>query len=995
MKKLNVLFLIFLAVFCGVLSFPITAQQSNEQAFLYKDFSKQLYVIEHNDDKQQAIEQFSQLLNSNHLSHQQRVTVLLKQALIHFQLSDYQQATLVTQQAKSIASDAGEFDLVAQADKWLGNIYYHQGELEQALSTYQQSLAYFVTPSALNSENNDSLIQQANLLNNIALVHTSLGDNSAALHHYQLAEPIYQEHGSHEDKADVRFNIAVLHVQLKRFDIAINMLKEVINKFETFGKENHIEQSVVGMSVAKATAALGVAYKQSGQYELARDHIASALEYFQAYEHKHDVASQLHNIAAIYNHLGDYDKAIDYGKKSVLLSKEVGHKKAYAGALQALAKAFFSQGKFIVAKEYIELSSAAAEKMNYNAVRIDNLAVSALINAALGNPSQALDNFFAYEKYQNEADNLMLNEHLAKFESQQLAQQVIQLEQKRKLQQLKATKAAQQRNFILLAVILLLLLSFFIYRRYLESRLTNELEKRVVQRTQELEHTTEELQEANQIKSQFLANMSHEIRTPLTAIVGHAEAIIHQDVSQEMLSKEVDIIHGNSLHLLDLINDILDLSKIEAGKFDLEIRPQNLEDIVHELLNMFNETAQKKGLTFKVTHQLSFPFVVHIDSRRLIQILINLCSNAIKFTAKGTVTLDIQWRTNQLTFSVVDTGIGLEKEQLSQIFETFAQADNSISRRFGGSGLGLSLSHQLSKLMGGIITVASEPGKGSRFCFTMPCTTPLYKSLQSVEVKPKPVSTKKRQFSGSILLAEDHDDNRRLISRLLSSFGLEVLCAKNGLEAVELCKEFQPALILLDIQMPEMDGVTAFSKIRELGFRQPIYALTANAMSHEISHYLAHGFTGHLKKPIERISFINTIARYYDETSDTVTEGETKMTQGDTRVVNTANTTDDFVFDDLIDEFKVNLDQELAALNAYLETKDQESLAKVTHRLSGAAQMFGFKELTQLAKELESYLKRLSAQTRPSVLAEQVKQNEFIDDLTHCLIDEINLIQSK
>ena len=597
-----------------------------------------------------------------------------------------------------------------------------------------------------------------------------------------------------------------------------------------------------------------------------------------------------------------------------------------------------------------------------------------------------------YEKSYLLTSNNTLNAKLAEFESEQLNQKIVDLEQRRKLQILQSAKVEQQRNIIILILVLVLVVTFFIYRRFLEKRLTQELELRVKQRTHELEALTKELEKANQVKSQFLANMSHEIRTPLTAIVGHAEAIIHDDIDKAKVQEDIEVIHGNSLHLLELINDILDLSRIEANKFELEVQPLDLVELLQDLSHTFTSQAQQKHLVFTIEHQLPSPFIIHVDSLRLKQILLNLCANAIKFTESGQVLLNIIRQKKQLIFTVTDTGIGLSEEHLAQVFEIFTQADNSISRRFGGSGLGLTLSNQLAKLMSGNIKVTSELGKGSSFCLTLPYQHPSDDSIKPL-VNSSPHESSEICFSGKILLAEDHDDNRRLIARLLASLGLEVIVASNGKEAVKLCVEHQPDLVLLDIQMPEMDGVEAFKALRSLGCNQPIYALTANAMSHEVSQYLGLGFTGHLKKPIERKHFIATIAKYLTSNTDedVLINSSNKLTEqalATSELINKAQESFSQVdLSDLIAEFKANLSKDKEDLVRYSDNADINKIASLAHRLAGAAQMFGFVELNQAAKELETIIKKESMKDKQA--------HDLISELTHCLVDEINLIEQQ
>ncbi len=436
----------------------------------------------------------------------------------------------------------------------------------------------------------------------------------------------------------------------------------------------------------------------------------------------------------------------------------------------------------------------------------------------------------------------------------------------------------------------------------------------------------------------------------------------------------------------------MDLSRIEANKFELEIQPLDLGELIQDLLHIFTAQAQQKHLIFTIEHQLPTPFIIHVDSLRLKQILLNLCANAIKFTESGQVMLSINWQKEQLVFTVTDTGIGLSEAHLAQVFEIFTQADNSISRRFGGSGLGLTLSNQLAKLMSGNIAVTSELGEGSCFCLTLP-----YHHYIDDKVNPladsTPIESRDIFFSGKILLAEDHDDNRRLIARLLTSLGLEVIVASNGKEAVKLCVEHQPDLVLLDIQMPEMDGVEAFKALRALGCNQAIYALTANAMSHEVRQYLAVGFTGHLKKPIERKHFIATIAKYLTTKVD-----ESLLTDQSNKLVEQVLATNDVVnkaekslsqvdLSDLVAEFKANLSNDKEDLLLYSENNDIKKIAFLAHRLAGAAQMFGFVELNQAAKELDTTINKESITDKPERL--------LIGELTHCLVDEINLIEQQ
>jgi len=771
----------------------------------------------------------------------------------------------------------------------------------------------------------------ANLYNNIGLAYAVMGDVRKTLKYYQKAETIYQEKGSEADQADIRYNIAGLYLRLKRFDIAIELYLDVIKRFSDANQN---------LMLAKARGELGTTYKYSGEYKKASTLLLQAITYFEKNDDSYNLAAFSQNIAGLYNMMNQPFNAIKHANNAIEIGKKTGHNNAYSGGLFCLAKAKFSLGYIDEAYDNLLLSNNIAAEMKNQSQLNNNTALFSLIYAAQGRTREAVKTYQEYLKQITKITNTALNIQLAEFESKQLKQQVNQLQQSKELQKLQNDQADQKRNFSIVATIFILMMVFFIFSRNLDRRSKLKLSSRVKHRTQELELLTSELVKANAIKSQFLANMSHEIRTPLTSIIGQAEAITQGDVDEDFLHKEVEIIHGNSLHLLELINNILDLSKVEANKLELELVEQDLQHILYELAAMFTKQAEERRLTFEIIHNLPSPFMIKIDSFRLKQILINLCSNALKFTHKGSVSLNVSIHQHELRFAVTDTGIGMSETQIRGVFESFTQGDSSISRRFGGSGLGLCLSDQLAKLMGGSIAVTSVLNQGSTFTLLLGCDLIEETGIAPISIiaNQLELSSTVDNFSGQVILADDHDDNRRLIARLLSSLGLEVLCASNGREAVELYLDSSPKLILMDIQMPEMDGIEAFKVLRQQGCIQPIVALTANAMSHEIEKYLALGFDGHLKKPIERKLFIATIAKYC---CDNVDENKAQETIAAVDM------------SDLVIEFKSNLVLEQQDLILHIKNNELDKLARLAHRIAGAAQMFGFSLVSVSAIKLE------------------------------------------
>ncbi|MFT5815144.1 MAG: signal transduction histidine kinase/DNA-binding response OmpR family regulator [Psychroserpens sp.] len=942
--SLSVLFLF------STLCLSVTAQSQNQKSLqlLGENFAQKLSAIEAMADQTQALVLIIELSENNSLSTLDKLSILASKSRVFHQLGQLDNAIEVAQKEQQLANKFEFTQLEADAYKRVGIYAYFKGQNRLSLYSYQQSLNYYLTL--------DDSINQANLYNNIALVHAFTGELENALLSYQQAEKIYQKFGSEADKIDVKYNIAIFHLQLKRFDIAISLFLEVIDmRLEIIDQQG----------LAEAEGSLGTSYLYAGDYQKAEYYLTKALDYHRIHNNGYWAATTLQNLAQLNNTLGNIGQAIAFAQECIRLSAEHGNDNAYSGALYSLAKAFFYQGKYDLSLSYVEQSNEMAHKMDYREQIRKNISLRSLIYAAQHQPFKAVNSQRDFLQKQYEWVNNELNSKLAVFNSDRLKQQVEQLKQQRRLQELEMERSSQERFFIIIVVLATLLIGFLIARRKIERHSKQALKIKVKQRTTELEYLMQELQSANNIKSQFLANMSHEIRTPLTTVIGQAEAIISGDFDDEFIGKEVKIILGNSLHLLELTNNILDLSKIEANKIELEIQTHNLHDILQELVNMFSLLARSKGLTFEVNHCLSKPFLIDIDGIRVKQILINLCSNAIKFTAKGHVELKISQSKNNLMFKITDSGIGMSSSQLKNLFESFTQGDSSINRRFGGTGLGLCLSDQLAKIMGGKIEVESELNQGSAFVFSLPC-----KASEREQKSESIISTievdnndKHQQLQGKILLADDHEDNRRLIALLLTSLGLEVITARNGYETLTLFEQHKPTMILMDIQMPEMDGIEAFKILRQKGCTTPILALTANAMSHEISHYISLGFNGHLSKPIERSIFIPTIVKYFDGSISQEKANES------------FNNVD---MSDLVKEFKSNLVLEQQDLVLHINNEDFDKLAKLSHRIAGAAQMFGFADLSKHAIQLETVIKS--------------NQSVSVHDHTQKLLNEIDQV---
>jgi len=773
--------------------------------------------------------------------------------LIYYDQGDYASALDNHTRSLTIMEEIGHKRGIAGSLTNIGNIYKEQGNYASTIDYYTRSLTIM--------EEIGDKKGIANSINNIGLIYDYQGDYASAIDYLTRSLTIREESGDKKGIAGSLTNIGIIYADQGDYASAMDYFTRSLTIKEEIGGDKK--------GIANSLNNIGNIYSAQGNYANAMDYHTRSFKISEQIGDKWGIAISLGNIGHIYKNQGDYASAIDNYTHSLTIMEEIGYKQGVAASLINIVLIYQEQDDYVSAMAYSIRALKLAQEVG-TIVETKN-AASALYEAykATGHYEKALEMHELYitmrdslESEENERE-VIRQEYKYAYEKEALADSLAQEEESLQTElshQASLNKKDRTRNIFLSIGILVLLAAGGLWSRVRYIRKSNV----------RLAKEKDRAERSEQFKQQFLANMSHEIRTPMNAVLGMTNLTLDTPLNEKQ-NKYLGAVKKSSESLLVIIDDILDLSKLEAGKMELEKIPFKLGEQINQVYDTLQFKADEKGLILQTHISDEVPEALIGDPSRLNQILINLCGNAIKFTEKGSVTISVEkvpGTDTKLLFKVTDTGIGIHEDKLEQLFSAFQQEDSTISRKYGGTGLGLSISKTLVELQGGKLEVHSEEGKGSEFSFTIPYAIATVEEVEKLEAQSHPAN--QSLLKGiRILIAEDNEFNQVVINDTLENLIEDVTIdlADNGQIAIEKHEQNDYDLILMDAKMPEMDGLEASRYIRQNmeGKKKdiPIIALTASVLNTDIRKCLEAGMNAYIPKPFKREELVGTLARFY------------------------------------------------------------------------------------------------------------------------------------
>lgn len=759
----------------------------------------------------------------------------------------------------------------------IGKAYYNKGDYSNAIEQTEKA-------QELATSINDS-IHFIDIYQNYSLIYSKLGDFKKALDYSQLAFSLVGRFNQQSKLADLVRETGNIYFSFGESTIALDFYQKSLN----ICKEAKDEE---GMS--KALNNIGRIYSENKQFSKALEFLNKSLEIKYKHDNKLGIANTLLNIGTIYLRQEKYTLAVDHFKQAISFYSKVSFNEGISNAYQYLGNTYLKSNDFQESEESFNTALEIAEKNKFKPLLVTITLGQSELYAKMTNYKTAYEKFLEYKilrdsVFSSERRTLLM-ELDAKYRLQSKEKQIQFLSKDQELKDAQRKKLIFWIAFLIAAALFLVSLTYFIYSRMrfknkLNIKLVEEISQRKIieaelqrhqehlealvdDRTKDLKIAKDKAEESDMLKTAFLANMSHEIRTPMNAIVGFSNLLLDPESTQPEKEEYIHLINSNSDNLMNLINDIIDISIIEAGQIKITKSTVCIFDTLEELRLIFDQELFKVGksqIDLKVEYNLSDPLVsLTTDKNRFKQIFSNLISNAIKFTNNGSVIFGVKGlNSNSFTFYVKDTGVGIPECNRESIFDRFSKFNtDDDSKLFSGTGLGLALCREIIELLGGNIWLESKVGEGSVFYFTLPHLISgdnIDLDISYVQETPSSFDFKDK----TVIIAEDVVSNYQLLRAYLFKTGINIVWAKNGSEVINyLTNNKNVDLILMDVQMPVMDGIKTIEVIRSTGNKVPVIVQTAFALTDEIEKCFNAGCNDYIVKPIRKEELMNIIYSY-------------------------------------------------------------------------------------------------------------------------------------
>ncbi len=859
---------------------------------------------------------------------------------------------------------------------------YKHGEIEalNALSVLDKnegnySKAFYKLKQAvlIGEESKDNL--------GIAKTYQSIGDMYFVLLDYEKAINNYEK--AYElNKSENNFNgcitnlsrIANRHMDIGNFgndtshiSIAINIYKKALALSEK--QKDFRKLTTMHINLADAYNILGTKDKSKQSLFHGLDFSLKSLKLARENNFEDLEALSFLNIGETYENLKHFSKALHYYEEALKKYESIKNDNWVLNSRIYIAKVFYKINNLEQATSNINKAKDLAEKLHLKkSLESIYLLLSDIYNAKKDYP-KSFEYYKVYSAYKDslmdEQNNMVTARLQTELDLEKKDKEIEELKHNSKIQEQELYTQAIQRNFLVGIIILSLILLIFVLYRYKESK---DLQIKITQAKNLAE-------QAKAIQEQFLANTSHEIRTPMNGIVGMTELLSKTDLDAEQ-KEYIGAIQESSSNLLIIINDLLDLSKINSGKMTFESSPFHLDEIFKNIIIPFKKRAEEKNIKILTSMDSGISDILIGDATRLNQILLNLLNNAIKFTEKGEIKIsakiiDANKNLNKIEFSVSDTGVGIPKENLSDIFKNFAQVDSKNNRKHSGTGLGLSIVKQLVEAQNGTIKVESELNKGSVFSFILS----FKEGKKGLTKNPKILSPKNdKNNSITILIVDDNQINQQVAKLTLEKLNFKTITVSGAKEAFEVLKSNLINLILMDVTMPEMDGFEATKYIRN-NFpaplnKIPIIAMTASALVGDKEKCLSEGMDDYISKPFSTEELIQKIAPFVSDSIDLSLL--TEKAEGDIEYMK-----------DIIQSYITEMPKYLAEFNFFVAKNDIQQIAAQAHKMKSPAALLGATELNETLSLIEKNGLKNNTSINYSKLGETVNFlcNKSVDEL--------------